>query len=411
MIQSVLRFFGSIFSPRDPRVLRVTMAFVTLALVLLGLVMIFSASSIKAVYEGESATSYLTKQLMFAAVGGMVAVVCAFMPGEFWRNPIIVTTAVALAYILLIATAIWGIEELGAKRWLAIGPASMQPSEFAKISFVLAMAYLWDALNRGVFDIRTFLVYGAVALLMPLAILYMAQSDLGTTCIILVGIIAVLWLGELPSKYFFLAIALILLFGVGSILGTGYRSARFAYLDPWNDGNGGYGDGWQIIQSYCALANGGLFGVGIGNSTQKYLYLPYAETDFIFAVIGEELGFIGAFAVIFLFLVFLWAGLMMARTLDDTFKSTLVGGLTAMIVFQAFLNIGCVVGLFPVTGKPLPFISSGGSSVIASLMMVGIIISVARSAGTGSIHQRRRDDFRVVRMNGASGALGRFRGR
>jgi cell division protein FtsW len=148
---------------------------------------------------------------------------------------------------------------------------------------------------------------------------------------------------------------------------------------------------------FLQLAQGGLFGSGLGGSAEKYLYLPEAETDFIFSIIGEELGFIGAFLVIALFFVFLFAGLRLAQSIPDRFGSTVCGSFAIIIAFQAFLNIGCTIGVFPTTGKPLPFISSGGSSLIASFMMVGIVMSVSEDVAGKSIYDRRRDALRVVR--------------
>ena len=187
------------------------------------------------------------------------------------------------------------------------------------------------------------------------------------------------------------------LFALVAIVFTGYRSDRMLFLDPWDDGEGGYGNGWQLIHSFYAFADGGLFGVGIGNSREKYLWLPEAETDFIFAIIGEELGLVGALAVVALFMLLLWAGMRIARSAPDNFGAMVAGSCTIMIVFQAFLNIGCVIGLLPTTGKPLPFISSGGSSLIATLIMVGLVLSVSQAAGAPSVYDRRRDDLRVVR--------------
>ena len=189
------------------------------------------------------------------------------------------------------------------------------------------------------------------------------------------------------------------LLAIIAVTTVGYRSSRFAYLDPWNDGYGGYGSGYAIIHSYYAFAEGGLFGVGLGNSREKYLYLPEAETDFIFSIVGEELGLVGAVLLIALFLVFLYAGLRIAKSARSDFGAMLAGGLTIMIVFQAFLNIGCAIGLLPTTGKPLPFISLGGSSLIATLMMVGIILGVSKEAEEKAmIHEARRDDLRLVRF-------------
>ena len=193
-----------------------------------------------------------------------------------------------------------------------------------------------------------------------------------------------------------IVIAGLILFGIAATVISSYRGDRFLYLNPWNDGQNGQGRGYQIIHSYYAFSEGGIFGAGLGNSHEKYLYLPESETDFIFAIIGEELGLVGASFVIIVFLALLWAGMRIARAAADDYGAMIAGALTIMLVFQAFLNIGCTIGVFPTTGKPLPFISSGGSSLIASFMMVGIIMSVSEDVAGKSIYDRRRDNLRVV---------------
>ncbi|MCL2889059.1 MAG: FtsW/RodA/SpoVE family cell cycle protein, partial [Eggerthellaceae bacterium] len=234
--------------------------------------------------------------------------------------------------------------------------------------------------------------------LIPLMLQYRLQSDLGTTIICFVGILAIMWLGEVPLPVFFG----ILVAGVGLALlasfNTEYRAERLIFLNPWNDGKEGLGDGYQLIHSFYAFSEGGIFGVGLGNSREKFLYLPQAESDFIFAIIGEELGLLGALIVIGLFLCLLYAGMRIARKAPDDFGMLIAGGLTVIIVFQAFLNMGCAIGVVPTTGKPLPFISSGGSSLIASLAMLGIVLSVSRGAVMPDIHEQRRADLRVIRV-------------
>ena len=205
-----------------------------------------------------------------------------------------------------------------------------------------------------------------------------------------------------------IVIGCLVVFALGATVFSSYRGDRFLYLNPWNDGENGYGRGYQIIHSYYAFAEGGIFGTGLGNSREKYLYLPESETDFIYAIIGEELGLIGAVAIIIVWLVLLWAGMRIARAATDDFGAMISGALTIMLVFQAFLNIGCVIGVFPTTGKPLPFISSGGSSLIASFMMIGLILSVSEDTGGRSVYEGRRDDLRVVR--GGRGERVRNRG-
>ena len=376
---------------------RLIMLLCVLGLTLLGFVMIYSASSISAMSEDISTASYLIDQLGFAVVGVIAMfVLWKVVPYRFWEGPAIwVIWGVAVALLLL--TAIMGLSALGAQRWLRLGPISLQPSEFVKIAIVLMAAKLFSEFRMGLTDPRTFIVQMIIFIVAPTGFLFATQSDLGTTAIIAVGVLGVMWLGEVPLRTILIVIGCLVVFALGATVFSSYRGDRFLYLNPWNDGENGYGRGYQIIHSYYAFAEGGIFGTGLGNSREKYLYLPESETDFIYAIIGEELGLIGAVAVIIVWLILLWAGMRIARAATDDFGAMISGALTIMLVFQAFLNIGCVIGVFPTTGKPLPFISSGGSSLIASFMMIGLILSVSEDTGGRSVYEGRRDDLRVVR--------------
>ena len=376
---------------------RLIMLLCVLGLTLLGFVMIYSASSISAMSEDISTASYLIDQLGFAVVGVIAMfVLWKVVPYRFWEGPAIwVIWGVAVALLLL--TAIMGLSALGAQRWLRLGPISLQPSEFVKIAIVLMAAKLFSEFRMGLTDPRTFIVQMIIFIVAPTGFLFATQSDLGTTAIIALGVLGVMWLGEVPLRTILIVIGCLVLFALGATVFSSYRGDRFLYLNPWNDGENGYGRGYQIIHSYYAFAEGGIFGTGLGNSREKYLYLPESETDFIYAIIGEELGLIGAVAVIIVWLILLWAGMRIARAATDDFGAMISGALTIMLVFQAFLNIGCVIGVFPTTGKPLPFISSGGSSLIASFMMIGLILSVSEDTGGRSVYEGRRDDLRVVR--------------
>ena len=376
---------------------RLIMLLCVLGLTLLGFVMIYSASSISAMSEDISTASYLIDQLGFAVVGVIAMfVLWKVVPYRFWEGPAIwVIWGVAVALLLL--TAIMGLSALGAQRWLRLGPISLQPSEFVKIAIVLMAAKLFSEFRMGLADPRTFIVQMIIFIVAPTGFLFATQSDLGTTAIIALGVLGVMWLGEVPLRTILIVIGCLVVFALGATVFSSYRGDRFLYLNPWNDGENGYGRGYQIIHSYYAFAEGGIFGTGLGNSREKYLYLPESETDFIYAIIGEELGLIGAVAVIIVWLILLWAGMRIARAATDDFGAMISGALTIMLVFQAFLNIGCVIGVFPTTGKPLPFISSGGSSLIASFMMIGLILSVSEDTGGRSVYEGRRDDLRVVR--------------
>ncbi len=378
----------------------VTLLLTVVALVLLGLVMLYSASSIEAISEGSSPAAYVIKQAVFLVIGTVCAlIVWKIIPYQTWQGGL--TWVVwGIALILLVLTAVMGVVGLGAKRWLVLGPISLQPSEFAKIDCVLVLARLVYDLRLGKRDFAPTMFMIALMAFAPLLIILGAQSDLGTTMICAMGILAVLWIGDVPLVVIFLFVAAgVVLVAVG--MTASYRQDRFVFINPWNDGQGGYGTGYQIIHSFYAFAQGGIFGVGLGNSREKFLYLPEAETDFIYSIIGEELGMIGAVLVIVLYVVFLLAGLRIARNASDSFGATIAGSFAVMIVFQAFMNIAMAIGIFPTTGKPLPFISNGGSSLIASMIMVGFMLSVAEGSSKLDEYERRRNNLRIVRADPA----------
>lgn len=372
-------------------------------LVLIGIVMVFSASTVEAIHNGDSAVSYVVKQTVFAAVGTAFAALVyrcdyrALLGGwAFWAFW-------GICALLLLAVPFIGTNILGATRWIYIGGFSLQPTEFAKIMLVAAGAKLLYEMREEMRDVRQTLLFVLVLVLLPLAFLYKTQSDMGSAVVIFVGLVAVMWLGEVPTRYVGIICLAVVLIGALGIVG--YRADRVAvWLNPWSDQ---YGDGYQMIRSFYAFSEGGLIGVGLGNSREKFLYLPEAETDFIFSIIGEELGLLGTLLVVVLFLVVLYCGLRIAQRAAEPFGAMLAGGLTCMLVGQAFLNMACATGLFPTTGKPLPFISSGGSSIMASLLMVGIILSVSRVAGEQamapqrSAAERRRANLNFIRVEDA----------
>lgn len=384
---------------------RILLLLSVLALLLIGFVMVYSTSSVIELAKAESVDAAkpmadMLGQVKFAVIGIVLAlIIWKFIPSALWRSNV-VWAVWALAAVLLVATALWGTgdDEWGARRWLVLGGQTLQASEFAKIALVLVAARLFADFREGEYSVGVFLVLVGVTVLAPVLIILGPQSDLGTAMICVVGILSVMWLGEVPLRTMLAVVGVVVVLGLFGVFGSEYRRARLmVFLDPWNDGMGGLDTGYQIIHSLYALSSGGIFGVGLGNSHEKFLYLTQSDTDFIFAIIGEELGLVGALLVVVLFLVLLYSGMRIARSAVDSFGTMVAGGLTIMIAFQAFLNIAMVIGWFPVVGKPLPFISSGGSSLVAMFIMVGIILSVSRDAAAPSIYDRRRAELRVVR--------------
>lgn len=368
------------------------------ALVVIGAIMVFSSTSAILSSAGKSPFSEMIQQLGYAGIGTLLMLVLWFaIPYKALMGGNLLWGYYFACMFLLLLTFFVGTEVNGAKRWLYLGPVGFQPSEFAKIALLMMTIRIMHDSSVGAINQRAGLMQFVVLVALPLAFMLFTQSDLGTVTICFVGIFAVLWLGGMSGKWIAIIGAVTLVGGLVMVFGVGYRSSRLVFLNPWDDGEGGLGDGYNIIHAYYAIAEGGLFGQGIGSSNEKYGYLFASDSDFIFAIIAEELGLVGCVVVIGLFLVILYAGLRIAVECPDGFGKMVAGGFAIMLVFQAFLNIGCTIGVFPTTGKPLPFISSGGSSVIGSLMMVGMILSVGRSTGEARDPRRQRDNLRVVR--------------
>lgn len=372
---------------------RLMVIFSAAVLAVIGLVMVYSASSISSYADTGNATGEAIKQVLFTLFGVALCVALVLFAKQdaifgwgayaFW----------GLCVLLMIATQLFGTAALGAKRWLLVGGVSIQISEFLKISLVIMAARIAQQYQAGQLDFRDAFIRVAVFIVLPLVFLFIAQSDMGTTAICVVGLIAVLWFSGIDRRIMVLFVILIILLGVVGIASQAYRSSRFVFLDPWSNAED---TGYQLIRGFKAFAAGGLFGEGIGNSYEKMLYLPMAETDFIFAILGEEMGLVGTLFVVALFMVMLRGGFGIASQIESKQGALCVAGLTSMIVFQAFLNIACVIGIAPTTGKPLPFISSGGSSLVSSFMLVGVVLAIAFDNSGEDEYRQRRESLRVV---------------
>lgn len=336
---------------------------------LIGLCFVYSAGTYWGqVHYGNSAP-FLLRQVIYLTIAVIIAYwITKF---NFVRNEKFWNIIYILSILLLIAVLIPGIGVVrnGSQSWIALGPLSLQPAEFAKIALLAKLSCSLSAIpaHRSMFKFSHF-----VLILLP-AGLIMLQPDFGSAVILVVGAFLLLLIAGYPLKFFFMLGVL----GVGALVGliasAPYRLDRIkAYLDPWSDP---LGTGFQGIQSLMAIGPAGLFGHGFGYSRQKYLYLPEPQNDFIFSIIAEEIGFIGAGFVLLLFFTMILSGFGLAVRSKDQLSFYMIASIISMIGFQTFLNVGVVIGLLPVTGVTLPFISYGGSSLLAAWICVGIILS------------------------------------
>jgi len=347
----------------------------TALLTIVGLVMILSAGSISAVEGYGTSFWYFNRQAVYALAGVIGLVVAARVPYTFWRRAAIPMLLGLLPLMLLALHPVIGSSLYGASRWIDLGPITLQPAEFAKLLTVCSAAAIlsrpWKDLGRAR---DAFLPLGPLVL--AVAGLVLLQRDLGTMLIICGSVFLVLFVAGLPLRY----LTWTAMGGIGAIayfiFGTAYRRTRF--LDAWlNWELDPSGAGWQLRQGLIALGSGGWFGVGLGNSRQKWDYLPNAHSDFVFGVLGEELGLVGAIAVLSLFGVLLFAGIRIAMQARDPFGRLLVAGIMGWIGLQTLVNLGAVTGLLPITGVPLPFLSFGGTALVVTLAGVGVVASVA----------------------------------
>jgi cell division protein FtsW len=352
---------------------------ITFALTGIGIAMVFSASSAVAYTQFHDPAYFLKRELLWALVGagalllGMRIDYAKLRPAAPW----IFALAVLLLAAVLMPTL--GFVEGGARRWLSMRWLTFEPSEFAKLALVLFLARLLSARSDGA---ASFARVGFPALFWVgiCFALVMREPDLGTASMYLGTAFILLFAGGARLTHLAIEAAVALPALLGFVYSSAYRRERFlAFLHPWKDPQG---TGYHIIQSLYALGSGGIFGLGLGQSRQKFGYLPAQHTDFIFSIIGEELGFIGAATVLSLFLAFAYCGVRIALRAQDRFGFYLAIGLTSSITLQALINVGVVTSSWPVTGVPLPFISYGGTSLVMTLFSVGLLASVSRGRRT-----------------------------
>ncbi|WP_160034217.1 stage V sporulation protein E [Paenibacillus sp. An7] len=347
------------------------------SLLAIGLVMVYSAGSVLAFRQYGDSFYFVKRQLLFAGLGLAAMFFTANVDYRIWRN--YAKYILIFCFILLIIVLIPGVGVVrgGARSWLGISSFGIQPSEFMKLGMILFLAK-W--LSKNPDEIKNF----TSGLLPPLALmgsafaLIMLQPDLGTGTVMMGASMLIIFTAGARMKH-------LLLLGLGGLVGFAgliaaapYRLQRItAFLDPWSDP---LGSGYQILQSLYAIGPGGLGGLGLGMSRQKYSYVPEPQTDFIFSILAEELGFIGGLIVLMLFLMLVWRGMRVAMTIPDAFGSLLGVGIVGMVAVQVIINIGVVIGLMPVTGITLPLISYGGSSLTLMLTALGILLNLSRYA-------------------------------
>ncbi len=354
-----------------------TLPVIVMLLLMMGLVTLFSATYYMAQDSGD-ALSEVKKQLFGMAIGFVAMFFTSRIPHWFWGRHRVAVTGLILSALLLVLVIIPGVGVYvnGSRRWLRLGPLSFQPSEFAKYALVLFVSLALAARGKRVRQffsgILPVLAAPAVAFL-----LILEQPNLSTAGSILIVSVILVMLAGAKWRH------LLLLGGGGLAVGAyyawsaPYRRARLlSFTDPFSKMSD---EGYQLSQSLIAFGSGGLFGMGLGAGRQKYAYLPYPESDFIFAIVGEDFGLLGCVLVILMFIAFLFAGMRIALTCPDRFGCLLAAGITSMITVQAFINMGVVIGILPTTGLPLPFFSAGGTSLSITLAAVGVLLSISRT--------------------------------
>lgn len=354
----------------------------TLALVCASLVMVYSSSAVIGLEQyKQRPTLFLFKQATFALLGLALMQVLMRVDYRRYRQPAVIWTLLGLAGFALVAV-LFGPRINGARRWFNVAGVGVQPSEFAKLVVVFFVAALLERRMDRIDDLRYSLLPVGIVLGCVVALI-MLQPDLGTALSIILIVGAMVFAAGINYRYIVGLLLVSLPAAYIVLMSADYRRRRMmVFLDPWSDP---LGDGFQVIQSLIAVGTGGVFGRGLMAGVQKLYYLPYPHTDFIYAVIGEELGLIGTTVILACFCIIAWRGLRTAMRAPDRFGAFLALGLTAMVIVQAFFNISVVLGLLPTKGIPLPFVSFGGSSLLMSMLGMGILLNVSQHASASHV--------------------------
>ncbi len=364
-------------------------------LVTLGLIMVLSASGVYSYDEGGSPWTVFAKQVLWTLVGLVLFYIALRMPISLMRK--LAFPGFAFSVVLLVLVLVQGIGKIsnGSRGWFVFGGLSMQPSELAKVAFAIWGAHLLAARRMEQANLREMLIPLVPAAGLALTLI-VVQPDLGQTVSLSIIVLGLLWYAGLPLRVFVSSLAAVTVAAGVLAVSAGYRSDRVqSWLNPMADPGG---SGYQARQARYALANGGVFGDGLGQGSAKYNYLPNAHNDFIFAIIGEELGYIGAAGLLGLFGLFAYTGMRIARRSADPFLRLLTATVTLWVIGQAFINVGYVVGLLPVTGLQLPLISAGGTSTATTMLILGVITNAARHEPEAVAALRAGSDDRVNKI-------------
>jgi len=334
----------------------------------------YSASRYNAFKETGDSLFYVKKQLIAFAVGIVALVSATKVNTEFYKKIKWYLLVVSIILLAIIFIPVLGVEKYGARRWLNLGLFTIQPSEFSKFGLIFFLAgYIHDHKLDKVRNLIIPLITTAI-----ICVLIMLEPNMSITMLVGLSVLIMLVCGGIKARYIFaLAVPVMILVAV-LIFAEPYRVKRIlAFINPWESSQD---EGFQLIQSFYALSGGGVFGVGLFNSRQKYTFLPFAESDFIFSIIGEELGFVGSVLLIMLFIYVVFLGVKVAMSAKNVYSSLLAVGITSIIACQTLLNVAVVTGSIPPTGLPLPFISNGGSSLVVFLYAVGVLVRIGKES-------------------------------
>lgn len=350
----------------------------TVVLVGFGIVMVFSSSSIIAYTSaryGNDSLYFVKRQLMWAGIGFVFMLIASNIPLKFYKRNFAKIAMLSMFLLILVYVPGVGKEINNAKGWIGVGPLTLQPLEFVKLGLTIYLSGLIAKKGELIRDLK----HGLIPLMVVISVFCFAiaaQPDVGGAAIVGMVAVTILFAAGVQLKHLFNITFPLLIVGIIYTVSESYRLSRLStLLNPWNDP---LKEGYQVIQGFYAIAHGSFTGVGFGQSIQKYLYLPYPHTDFIFPILIEELGFIGGAILILAFFVLIWRILFITQRSNDIFAKLMGVGVSGMISIQLFVNIGGTIGIIPMTGVTLPFISYGGSSLLSLLISMGIILSISR---------------------------------